>query len=78
MRIIREGGNIINICYMIIGGMFTFVKKRSLIKGGCSVYVPGSDALKFLWEVVDNHVVEKTNYNDDIGLLGLDCFDEDK
>ena len=40
--------------------------------------MPGSDALKFLWEVVDNHVVEKTNYNDDIGLLGLDCFDEDK
>ena len=32
-----EGDIIRNLCYMIIGGMFTFVKKRSLIKGGCSV-----------------------------------------
>ena len=52
--------------------------KRSLINGGYYVQVPGSDGLKVILEVVDNHVVEEINENDDIGLLGLYFFDEYK
>ena len=40
--------------------------------------VPGSDGLKVILEVVDNHVVEEINENEDIGLLGLYFFDEYK
>ena len=34
-------------------------KKRALIKRGYYVEVSGYDGRKFLWEVVDNHVVEE-------------------
>ena len=32
----------------------------------------GSDKKKFLWEVVDNHVVVEVNDHDEIGLWGFD------
>ena len=48
------------------------------MKSGYSVQVTGYYGVKVLWEVLDNYVVEKTNDNYDIGLLGLYIFDEDK
>ena len=36
-------------------------EKRSLIKGGNSVVVSGSDGNNVLWGVVDNNVVEELN-----------------
>ena len=40
----------------------------------------GSDKKKFLWEVVDNHVVVEVNDHDEIGLWGFDInfFDRDE
>ena len=41
--------------------------------------VSGSDGKKFLWEVVDDHVVEEGKEHNDIGLWGFDfiLFGED-
>ena len=38
--------------------------------------MPCSDGVKVIWEVVDNHLVEESNDNGDIELLGLYFFDE--
>ena len=45
-----------------------------------SVGVLGYDGNKVLWKVVDNHAVEETKENDEIGLWGFDfnLFDKDK
>ena len=42
--------------------------------------VTGYDGKKFLWEVVDDHVVEEGNEHDEIGLRGFDFnfFTEDE
>ena len=55
-------------------------EKQNLIKGGYSVEVFSSDRKKFLWEVVDDHVVEEGNEHDEIGLRGFDFnfFTEDE
>ena len=37
-----------------------------------SVGVLGYDGNKVLWKVVDNHAVEETKENDEIGLWGFD------
>ena len=44
-----------------------------------SVGVSGSDGNKVLWKVVDDHVVEESNNNYEIGLQGFDfnIFDVD-
>ena len=44
------------------------------------VEVVGNDRKKFIWEVVDNHVVEDPNDHDEIGLQGFDfnLFNEDE
>ena len=39
-----------------------------LMKGGYSVEVVGSDGKKFIWEVVDDHVVEEGNDHVEIGV----------
>ena len=44
---------------MIIGGMYTRTREKSLMKGGYYLRVSGSDGKKVLWEVVDDHVVEE-------------------
>ena len=41
--------------------------------GGYSVEVLGYDGNKVVLEVVDDHNVNETNDNDDIGLQGCDC-----
>ena len=46
-------------------------KNRLLIKGGYSVKVAGYNVKKFVWEVVDDNVVEKAKDNDEIGLQGF-------
>ena len=42
--------------------------------------VTGYDGKKFLWEVVDDHVVEEGKEHDEIGLWGFDfdLFEKDK
>ena len=58
---------------MIRGGMSTYKIIKALNKGGYSVEISGSDENKFIWEVVDNHVVY-------IGIMGFNFnyFDEDE
>ena len=43
-------------------------EKKTFIKGGYSVEVVGSDGKKFLWEVVDDDVVEEGNDHVEIGV----------
>ena len=54
-------------------------RNGKLIKGGYLLGVVGSDGRKIIWEVVDNHVVEEENDNDEIGLRGFNFnfFDKD-
>ena len=35
--------------------------------------MPVYDWKKFLWEVVDDHIIEDPKDNDEIGLRGLGC-----
>ena len=54
-------------------------EKEKLIKGGYLVVFVGYDRRKVIWEVVDNHVIEEENDNDEIGLQGFNFnfFDKD-
>ena len=52
-----EGCNTRKQFYMLRGGMYTLTRK-TLIKVGYSMEVPGYDGNNVLWEVVDYHVVE--------------------
>ena len=54
-------------------------EKEILVKGGYSVEVVGHDKKKFLWGVVDDHVVEEPTDHAEIILRGFyfDVFDQD-
>ena len=43
-------------------------EKENLIKGVYSVEFIGYDGKNFIWEVVDNHVIEEEFDHDEIGL----------
>ena len=45
--------------------------KLFIIKYGCSVEFIGSDGKKVVWGVVENYVVEKLKYIDEIVLQGF-------
>ena len=53
-------------------------EKENIINGGYLVEVFDSDRKRFLCGVVDDHVVEEENNNDEIGLrgFGFNFFDE--
>ena len=55
-------------------------EKEKLIKVRYLVEVVGSGGKKVIWEVIDDHVIEEVNDNDEIGLQGFafNLFDEDK
>ena len=49
-----------------------YVNKRGkLVKGGYLVEVFIHDKKKFIWEVVDDHVIEDPTDHEEIGLRGL-------
>ena len=48
-------------------------KKYALIKGIYSVEVSGSDGKKVIWEVVEDHVLDKGKDHDEI-LLRINYF----
>ena len=47
-------------------------EKEKLVKGGSPVEVVSNDKNKFLWGVVDDHVVEEPTDHEEIGLRGFD------
>ena len=47
-------------------------KKEKLVQGGYFVEVFGHDKNKFIWEVVDDHVVEYLTDHEEMGLRGCD------
>ena len=53
-------------------------EKENLVNGGYLVEVVGHEKKKFLWEVVDDRVVEKTTDHEEIELRGFDfnVFDQ--
>ena len=59
---------------------FCVNEKENTIKDGYLVEVSCSERKKVLWEVIYNHVVEKENAHDEIGLqgFGFNLFDGDK
>ena len=55
-------------------------EKENIIKGWYLVEVIGYDGKQVLWELIDNHVVQEDNDNDQIGLRGFyfNFFEKDK
>ena len=53
-------------------------EKENLVNGGYLVEVVVNDKNKFLWEVVNDHVVEDPTDHEEIGLQGFgsNFFDE--